>query len=142
MTSPALVLTVTTAAATTGTTGTTTPATAAAVASSLLTQLVPKGRPARIAALLKARRYRLSFRALRPGTVVVSWFSAGRKPTLIASGRKTFPAADTAAVILRLTTKGTHLLRSATRLKVMARSTFTPRGAAAVTRSRSFTLTR
>jgi alpha-tubulin suppressor-like RCC1 family protein len=145
VTSPALALTIAPAAtATTSTKGTTAHATTAAVGSSLLTQLAPKGKPAKIAALLKAKRYALSFKALRAGTVVVNWFSVpkGKQATLIASGRMTFKAAGTATLILRLTAKGAHLLRGAKRLKVTARSTFTSHGAAPVSKSRSFTLTR
>ena len=112
------------------------------VGTSLLGQLVPKGKPAKIAALLKSRRYTLSFKALRAGTVVVKWFSTGRKPALIASGKRAFKVAGTASLTLVLTAKGAHLLAGAKHLKLTAKSTFTSRGAPAVTRSRSFTLTR
>jgi len=143
VTSPALTLTVIPAATTTATTTTgTVITTQAAVGTSLLGQLVPKGKPAKIAALLKSRRYTLSFRALRAGTVVVSWFSTGRKPALIASGKRAFKAAGTGSLTLKLTTKGARLLAGAKHLVLTARSTFSSRGAAAVTRSRSFTLTR
>ena len=98
---------------------------------------------------MKSKRYVMSFKALRAGTLVVNWFSlprgaksAGKKPTLIASGKKTFKAAGTATLTLKLTAEGAHLLQSAKRLKVTARSAFTPRGAAAISKSKTFTLTR
>jgi hypothetical protein len=64
------------------------------------------------------------------------------KRILIAGGRHTFRAAGTATIKVRLTAAGRKQLRHAKRLRLTAKGTFTPVGAAAVTATRRFTIRR
>ena len=117
--------------------------TAAQIGALLRSQIAPRGKAARIRALLK-RGYRLRFRALTAGTADVRWYRErkGAKPVLIASGRHRFAAAGTATIKVKLTAAGRKQLRRAKRLRLMAKGSFTPAGAAAVTATRRFTIRR
>jgi hypothetical protein len=118
--------------------------TAAQIRALLRTQITPRGRAAKIGALLK-RGYRLRFRALTAGTAKVDWSLArkGRKPVLIASGRHRFAAAGSATITVKLTAAGRRRLRHAKHLGLTARGTFTPAAAGRpVTATRRFTLSR
>ena len=122
----------------------------ARIAAALGAALVPSGKAAKIASLLKHGGLSVKVSALEPGSATVSWYlvppgaklAKHAKPVLIASGRLAFPAAGSAALKLKLTSAGKKLLRHARRLKLTALATFTPTGAAAVRTSRAFTLKR
>jgi hypothetical protein len=96
-------------------------------------QITPRGKGARIGALLK-HGYRLRFRALTAGTAKVGWY---RHRVLIASGRRAFAAAGGATIAVRLTHAGRRQLRHAKRLRLTARGSF-----ASVSAARAFTLRR
>jgi Bacterial Ig-like domain (group 3) len=124
----------------------------AQIAAELALQLIPRRRAARIAALLKNGGLKAMLHVLEGGTAVIDWFDipaaaklAGKtraKPILVAAGRMTFPGAETAAIRIRLTSAGRHLLKSAKRLRVAVRATFTPTGETAVGVTKAFTLKR
>jgi hypothetical protein len=103
--------------------------------------LAPKGRHARIARLVRSRRFRFRFAAPCAGKLVVRW-DHRRRPRLVASARATFTRARTRRVAIRLTAAGRALLRRSRRVRLTATATFTPRGAKAVTVRRRFTLRR
>ena len=64
------------------------------------------------------------------------------KPVLVASGRRTFSAAETATIRVRLTAAGKSLLKRAKQIKLTAKGIFTPAGGSPVTAMRTFTLKR
>jgi hypothetical protein len=115
----------------------------------LAKHLTPKGRLAKIGAILKAGGYKLSFGAPEPGVVVIGWYLvpngahlAKAQPVLVASGRATFGNAGTKTIKIKLTPSGKRLLREANRLKLTAKGTFTPTGQAQIVARTTFTLTR
>jgi hypothetical protein len=125
--------------------------TAAQLKASLLAQLAPTGKGAKLAMLVKRRRYALPFDARRAGVVVIDWYypSRGAHPpsgnarrVLVAAGRRTFVAAGARAITVKLTAKGTLLLKHARRIRLSAKGTFTARGTRGVIVTKSFTLTR
>lgn len=125
------------------------PPTAAQIKALLLKQIAPKGKAARIGAILKAGGYSLSFKALTAGKARVAWYLvpagahlAAAKPVLVASGRVTFAAAGTRKLKIKLTTKGKRLLKHAKRLKLTGKGTFTPTGTPVVSAKKRFTLKR
>jgi large repetitive protein len=131
-----------------------TPPTAAQIKASLLKQLAPTGKRARIAAILKAGGYAYAFHALTAGSVVFDWYyqpagariaAAKRKPVLVATGRLTFSAAGTKRLTMKLSRTGRKLLKGdqrkhPRRLTLIAAARFTPNGTAAVTARKKFTL--
>jgi hypothetical protein len=111
--------------------------------------LKPKGRLAKIGAILKAGGYELSFAAPESGAVVINWYLvpngahlAKAQPVLVASGRATFRSAGTKTLKIKLTAYGKGLLRHASRVKLTAQGTFTPSGQAKIVARATFTLTR
>jgi len=129
--------------------GTITAISTAQIAASLK-QIIPSGKAARIAALLKHGGLRLPFKALETGTVAVGWYlvpsgailakATKAKPILVASGKLTFSGAGTGKLKIRLTAAGRQLLRRTKRVKLMARGTFAPKGGAAVSTISGFRL--
>jgi hypothetical protein len=117
--------------------------TAARIRALLRTQITPRGKAARIGALLKCG-YRLPFRALTAGTAKVRWYRVrkGHKPVLIASGQHRFAAAGSATITVKLTAAGRRQLRRAKRFGLTAKGTFAPSPGAPVTAARRFTLRR
>ena len=115
-------------------------------------QLTPSGKAAKIATLLKSGAYTVVFKALEAGTAVIDWYEvppgaklAKRtkpKPVLVATGQRTFSAAGTATIKIKLTAAGRSLLRHAKQLKLTAKGTFTPSGTTPVTTTRTFVLKR
>jgi hypothetical protein len=106
----------------------------AQLTAALLGALIPRGRAAKIAVLLRAGRYPARFRALTAGTVTISWYfvpkgarvaKAKPKPTLIATGRARASTPGTLTVKVSLTARGRQLLRHASRLRITAKGTFT-----------------
>jgi len=128
----------------------TTVASSARIESSLAGELIPTGKTAKIASLLKQGVYTLRFQALAAGTAEVDWYevphgakiASKAKAVLVASGRLTFTAAGTATMKIKLTAAGKRLLKHTTRLKLTAKGTFTPNGKPRVTVLKQFTLKR
>jgi hypothetical protein len=112
--------------------------------------LVPIGRAARLQRLLKLGKYQFVFPAPSPGTLVVRWYelSGGAhaattgRPTLVALGRTSVATAGAAKASVELTTDGKRLLRHRRRAKLIAKSVFTPSGAAALSAEVTFVLDR
>ncbi len=109
--------------------------------------LVPSGRNAKIANLLKHNGYSVSFDALSAGKLTISWFVvpkgahiAAAKPVLAAVGSVSSPAPGAAKLTIRLTAKGKGLLAHAGRLDLTAKGLLQPSGAATLAATRSFTL--
>jgi hypothetical protein len=108
------------------------------IKASLAQQLVPSGKAAKIATLLKSGGLTMSFKALEAGTLSVQWYEipAGAKlakkvkakPVLVASGQATFSAAGTGKLRIKLTAVGKRLLKHAKSLKLTAKGVFTPTG--------------
>jgi hypothetical protein len=125
------------------------PPSTADIAKSLLSQLVPSGKAARLSAIRKSHGYAFSFNALLSGTVTISWVEVQRTHThghaktrtvLIAKGSHRFSAAGKGKLAIRLTTKGRGVFKHARRLKLTAKGSFRPTGAAAIARQKTFTL--
>jgi hypothetical protein len=127
-------------------------ATSAQIAALLAGQLIPSGRAAKIAALLKHGGWAELFRALEAGTAVIDWYElpkgatlarkAKAKPVLVAAGHLTFSVAGTETLKVKLTSAGRRLLKHAKQLKLTAKGTFTPTGNTPVTTTRIFILKR
>jgi glycine rich protein len=119
------------------------------IGSSLLAQLVPHGKAARISAIRKHHGYTSLFDALLAGTVTISWDETQHvrkhghtvaKTMLIAKGSRKFSAAGKGQLTIRLTSKGRTVFKHAKRLKLTAKGTFKPAHAAAIARHKTFTL--
>jgi hypothetical protein len=100
-------------------------------------RMVPRGKAARIGALLRRRGCVLAFKALSAGLILINWFYLPRnahrtstrhkpKPLLIATGKATFARTRTQTVTIQLTPRGKRVLKHAKRLMLTARGTFTP----------------
>jgi hypothetical protein len=136
----------------TGGGGGTTGVSSAQIAVLLAGQLTPSGKAAKIAALLKSGGFTVVFKALEAGTAVINWYQvppgaklakkAKPKPVLVAAGKRTFSAAGTATIKIKLTAAGKRLLKHAKKLKLTAKGTFTPTGKAPITATRTFVLKR
>jgi alpha-tubulin suppressor-like RCC1 family protein len=127
------------------------PALAARIKASLLAQLTPRGKGAKIGRLSKKKGYTMSFTALAAGTAVINWYfvpkgahlsKAKPLPVLVASARKTFAGAGKLRMTIKLTAKGVRLVRKAKRIKLTAKGSFSVPGHAPVTAIKSFTLLR
>jgi 6-phosphogluconolactonase len=129
--------------------------TAAQIRSSLLRQITPGGKAAKISALLKRHGYAFSFTALTAGKLVIDWYflpTGARlasskhthppKPVLVAIGKaKISHAGSVKKLKIVLTEDGTRLLEQAKRLKLTAQGTFTPTGQQGLGVRKKFTLT-
>jgi hypothetical protein len=81
---------------------------------------------------------------------VIDWYEvpSGAKlakkarPVPVGAGQRTFSAAGTATIKIKLTAAGKSLLRHAKKLKLTAKGTFTPTGDTPVTTTRTFVLKR
>ncbi len=109
--------------------------------------LVPSGKAAKAASLLKAGGYTLTFKAPERGAVILSWYLvlhgaklATAKPTLVATAKLTFSAAGSKKIKLELTTAGKRLLKSHGSTKLTGLGSFTPTGKSAVTVTKGFVL--
>jgi hypothetical protein len=123
---------------------------AAQVANLLAGVLSASAKGARIGALLK-HGITVTFRALEPGKALIGWYylppgaklARRAKPVLIAFGQRTFSADESAAIMIKVTPAGRRLLAHAKRLKLTAKGTFTPAGAASIATARkTFVLNR
>lgn len=111
-------------------------------------ELTPSGKAAKIASLLKGGGFTLTFKALEAGTAVIDWYEVPSgaklaekpkpKPVLVAAGQRTFSAAGTAKIKIKLTSVGKRLLDHARKLRLTAKGTFTPTGKTPVTATKVF----
>jgi hypothetical protein len=125
-------------------------ASAAQIRSLLKGAIVPSGKSAHITSLKKRLGFVLNFHAPEAGVVTIGWYELPRgarlstktkpKPLLVARGQLSFTAAGTRTIAMHLTMAGSHLLKHAHQLTLTARGSFTPRGAASVTTTRTFVL--
>ena len=109
--------------------------------------LVPGGKAGRIASVRKHHGYQVTFNAPSGGAVVISWYElpkgahlASAKPILVASGRATVTTKGAVKLTLKLTTRGTSLLKHGRQVKLTGRGTFTPTAGSPVTVVKPFTL--
>jgi len=128
--------------------------TAAELKASLLAQLVPKGKAARLAKVKRMKGYALSFKALVAGSLTIDWFflpkgahvSAARKhgakpkPVLFAVGQAAFAGPSTKTLTIKFTAKALRMLKHRSAIQLTAKGTFTPRGGKTVTASKAFQL--
>lgn len=130
------------------------PPTSNQIRASLLAALAPKGKGARIAALLK-RAFSVSFHALVAGSLSIDWYfvppgahlarsgkKAKPKSVLIAAGSARFSKPGTYTIKIKLTARGKRMLKHAKRLGVTAKGVFKPAGSGAVSARKAFVLKR
>jgi lysophospholipase L1-like esterase len=128
------------------------PPSVAQIKKSLSVALVPHGKSAKIAAILKAGSYTVSFKALAAGNAAIHWYlvpprahlamGKNRKPLLVATGRLRFLNAGTRELKIKLTRAGKRLLRHSRTTRLTASGTFTPTGKHPILATKTFTLTR
>ncbi len=123
--------------------------TRAQIAKALAEHLIPSGKRAKIAAVLKGNVYAVSFRALEAGKAVIDWYQvpagahlAAKKPVLIATGKLAFSKAGIGEIEVKLTSAGKSILKHVKQLKLTAKGIFTPPGSTPITALRTFTLRR
>jgi Subtilase family/Fervidolysin N-terminal prodomain len=124
----------------------------AQILSRLASHLVPSGKAAKIAALLRHGGYAFSFASPGAGTLLISWYlipkggylAAGgtHQPLLLASCRAYFSKAGPANVMIKLTSRGARLLKHTQQIKLIVRASFTPKGKTAVVTLKTFALKR
>jgi hypothetical protein len=123
----------------------------AQIRASLLSEVVPHGNRAKIGSLLRRGGYPYWCVALTRGRMTISWYqiptgahlsNANAHPVLIATGKKTFTKAGSAAMTVKLTTTGKRMLAHTKSLKLTAKGSFTPAGQTAITATKTFTLRR
>ena len=121
------------------------------IAALLSRELTPTGTSARIASVLSAGGYTISFSAPAAGTAVLEWYelphggkasAAKTKPLLVASGRLRFSKAGRKKLRIKLTASGRSLLSHSQSVKLTAKGTFTPSGEEPVVVTKSFVLRR
>jgi hypothetical protein len=113
------------------------------IRASLAKQLAPKGKAARIASLLKRGGYRFRFSALTGGRLEIAWYSMTRgKPARVGIGKARFSGAGPVKLTIKLTKTGERMLKSSRSVTLIARGSYRPTGAHAVTAKRKFTLRR
>jgi Bacterial Ig-like domain len=115
-------------------------------------QLAPRGRAARLTALIRSGAFKQLFKAPGPGRAAIAWYyaspaakrasSAVRAPVLVAFGGLRFRAAGTAAVMIHLSAAGRRLVRASRHLRLTATCVFTPLGEPSVRASATFELSR
>jgi hypothetical protein len=128
---------------------TTSVASAAELKELLLGLLAPSGKNAKIAAVLKHGGYALSFSALTPGQLTISWYLvpkgahvAKAKPTLVARGQVALSAAGGSKLVIKLTSRGRALLKHAHKIKLTALGSMAGTGGVHVSASKAFVLKR
>jgi trypsin len=115
----------------------------------LAKELTPTGKGAKIASLLKAGGWTITFEALEAGIAVLQYYQlppgaklakANAKPVLVAAGRASFSAAGTMKLKVKLTSAGKRLLKHRRGRKLTAKGTFTPAGEGPVSATKTFVL--
>jgi hypothetical protein len=126
--------------------------TAAELRASLLAQLTPHGKSAKIAAVRRRKGYRYAFRALTAGALVINWYflppgahvsRKGKpkpKPVLFATGHTSFQAPGTKSITVALSANGLKMLRHRGSIALSAKGTFSPPGAKPVVAVKAFKL--
>ncbi len=111
--------------------------------------LAPRGRSAKIGALLKHRGYAVSFVSLIAGRLSIAWYLppkgahvSGAKPALMAVGKISTPASGASKLTVKLTAKGRSLLAQGKRVKLTAKGVLAASGRPSLSATRSFTLKR
>ncbi len=115
----------------------------------LASLLAPRGKSAKIGALLKHRGYAVSFVSLTAGRLSIAWYLvpkgarvSGAKPVLAAVGKISTPASGASKLTVRLTAKGRSLLAPGKPLKLTAKGVLAASGRPSLVATRSFTLKR
>ena len=110
----------------------------------LAANVVPKGKGARIGALLRRKAFVLKFKTPAAGVARVVWAipDPDHGSATIASGKRTFGAAGEANVVVKLTARGRKVLKSKRRLKVRGVATLTTAASDSAFANGSFTLRR
>jgi hypothetical protein len=115
------------------------------ITAALSRAIVPTGKAARIAAILSAGGYPISFNAPGEGRLAISWqrlTGAHSKPDLVASTTVVFHRAGAAKIKITLTRRGRVILKGAKRLKLTAKGSYTLVGRSAVLVTRQFVIAR
>ena len=125
---------------------------AAQIKKSLSAALVPRGKSAKIGAILRAGGYTVSFTALVRGDAEIRWYvgpphahrtvDKNGKPPLVATGKRMFLNAGTHNLKLKLTPAGKRLLRHSRSIRLTAKGSFTLSGKHATVATTPFTLAR
>jgi Trypsin len=125
----------------------------AQIRSLLRHELTFAGASNKLAAVLAAGGFTVTFKAPEAGRAVIDWYRlptgatpAGRqaaaKPLLVASAEATFSTAGKRKLEVTLTAVGRRLLEGASSLKLTAKAIFTPNGEAPVLATKTFVLRR
>jgi hypothetical protein len=124
-------------------------ATTAQLKGLLTSLLTPRGKSAKIGALLKRRGYAVTFVSLIAGRLSIAWYLvpkgahvAGAKPVLAAVGKISTPASGPSKLTVKLTSKGRSLLASGKPLKLTAKGVLAASGRLSLVATRSFALKR
>jgi hypothetical protein len=126
------------------------PLTSAQIRALLLRHVVPVGKQAKIATVLRHDGYSFFFPAPSAGHLSISWLrmptgadlSSNPKTVLIAAATKRFANARRVKIKINLTRRGKRLVEAAHTLKLTAKATFTPRGSPGITALATLTLGR
>jgi hypothetical protein len=124
-------------------------ATTAQLKALLASLLAPRGKSAKIGALLKHRGYAVSFVSLIAGRLSIAWYLVPKgahvsaaKPVLVAVGKIATPAGGASKLTVKLTAKGRSLLAPGKPLKLTAKGVLAASGRPSLVAMRSFTLKR
>jgi hypothetical protein len=124
-------------------------ATTAQLKALLASLLAPRGKSAKIGALLKHRGYAISFASLIAGRLSIAWYLvpkgarlAGAKPVLVAVGKIATPASGARKLTVKLTARGRRLLAPGKALKLTAKGVLAASGRPSLVATRSFMLKR
>jgi hypothetical protein len=120
------------------------------VKAALVKALAAAGPGAKLGQLLKRGGLVASINAPSAGQLLISWYlvpkgahlTNAKQPMLVATGRAALKHAGKVKVKIALTRKGRKLLKPAMRIKLTAKGSFTPTGAATTTTTRAITLKR
>jgi len=125
---------------------------AAELKASLLAQLLPSGKAAKLAKVKRSKGYAQSFKALIAGSLTIDWFflpkgahvsAAGKhkpKPVLFAVGQVAFAGQLTKTLQVKLTAKALSLLKHRAAVALTAKGMFTPTGGTSVSATKAFQL--
>jgi hypothetical protein len=113
----------------------------------LASLLAPRGKSAKIGALLKHRGYAVSFVSLTAGRLSIAWYLVPKdahlsaaKPVLAAVGKIGVPASGASKLTVKLSAKGRSLLAPGKPLKLTAKGVLAPSGRPSLSATRAFTL--
>ncbi len=112
--------------------------------------LVPGGKKAKIAAILKAGGYTFSFTPPSAGQLNLGWYQLPKGAHLAKKSQPVFAGTVTVSISktgtlevkIKLTPAGRRLLKHANKQKLTAKDSFTPTGGSTVTERKTFTLKR